>query len=131
MTIFQHVVHGYLLGKFITGNDIIAGIMAVIGGLPDIIGEIGKYEKIDIYDANFRKVGYKWRRDSKDWTVYNFWHKFEYYSGFKILLLFVPSYLLHLFLDNFWHKPMGGWYKWGVYAEVLGWIVCAFLFYKI
>ena len=54
----------------------------------------------------------------------NSWNGFYRWSHqLKWYLLIIPFWNIHILIDSFWHKPTGGWYKWGYYVEGAIWLV--------
>ncbi len=113
MTTPQHATQGFIMGMLVSQNNWIAGGAGlVIGALPEVLGFFGKFE-IHLHPATVRF-------HSNDWKFYDKVHALSW----KNWGVYLPPYLLHLLLDKIWHRPQpeGGWYPWGIWAEVACWI---------
>jgi hypothetical protein len=113
MTTPQHATHGFIMGMLVSQNNWYVGIAGLVtGALPDLLGFFSKIKiKFNPLNVSF---------DSTDWKFYNKVHEIRWSN----LWCYLPPYLLHLLIDKPWHRPqpIGGWYSWGIWAEILCWI---------
>ena len=113
MTTPQHAAHGFIMGMLLSHNNWVIGTIGLItGALPDVIGFFGKF-KIE-HSGKYPHITY----NNDDWHLYDKAHILDWRHWWT----FWPPYLLHLLIDKTWHRPEGGWYRWGVAAEIFGWI---------
>ena len=128
MTTPQHMAHGYLIGYLLFRSHFVAFWCGLVAGLPDIFGELDKL-KICIMQ---NPITWSWfltyERDKNEWGWYLFWHN---PIGIYKLFWLIPPIALHLLIDKYWHKEEGGWYSWGLKAEIVGWIICIFVGYLL
>lgn len=109
MDTVQHATWGYAFGLICTrvfGIDdpiYIPLFWAVIGALPDLVGEAERIIK----------------GDRSLWGWYNMAHEES-----SNLFMFLPPYALHVVMDKFTHGPGEKWWKFDerLWVEVVGWI---------
>lgn len=106
MTVPLHGAISYVVCSRFTDNPIILVTAVILGILPDI--------------------GRLLQKDRSNWQT---WY-IPAHDVHNRLLWFIPFWNLHIWMDNFVHKPKGGWNKWGIYAEIVLWILCAILLGK-
>jgi hypothetical protein len=110
MDTLMHAVHGGLMMAAISDNPWYIFLSAIIGALPDLIGEA---ERI-------------YKKDNSLWNWYNIAHAQPGYYGVLSYLKFTPPYMLHIWLDSFTHTE--GKNRWWVKNEGLSYEISAWLF---
>jgi hypothetical protein len=108
MTTFQHAAHGVLFAAIFTANPLLIFLSALLGAYKDILGELGKWYKLPINDHP--------HRNKDDWDMYLWAHRWHWIDWF-------PPCAAHYWIDRAFHRPTGGWKSWGIYVEIIGWIL--------
>lgn len=66
------------------------------------------------------------QKDKNDWTDYELAHELTWYN------LLLPYHNLHIVEDYFIHDyEIGGWKRYGIYVEIITWIVMFIIIWKI
>jgi hypothetical protein len=105
MTLFAHAALSAAITYQISDNIPLTIVSAIVGTLNDVSRVLLREKD---WNGSYASLHNPFK------AIKNKTHR---YITLFIMTLFYPMGI-HALVDYYWHKPSGGWYPWGVRAEI-------------
>lgn len=127
MLLTSHAMLTFVGAKLIGLNDAEAAIVGVSAASNDIIPASVYFARRLAGDDTAQQYGkvYQYTHDTHDWMVLALllaavmFYLYGWTHTTATVALSFLAYLSHIGIDALWHHPDGGWYWWGIPADII------------